>query len=171
MVNGGNDYVFPYATDILNAPTSDNEYFIVDEEIPLYEMILHGCIGYSGDLINLSDSYDVTDVELRLIEYGASPHFVFTWENSTEMKYTGLSRYYSTTFTTWKDDAVSIYKVVNEALKQVSGATMVNHEILQSGVKKITYSNGVVFYINTTQADVTAEGILIPARSYKVEGE
>ena len=86
------------------------------------------------------------------------------------MKYTGLNSYYSTTFTTWKDRAVEIYNRVNEALKYVKDANIVNHEILQTGVTRVTYSNGVVFTINATKADVTVDGTTIGAESYEIGG-
>ena len=86
------------------------------------------------------------------------------------MKYSGLKRYYATTYSNWKDDAVSIYSEVNEALKHVSGQTITAHEILDNGVKKVTYSNGITYYINTTNEDLTADGVKVPARSYEMEG-
>lgn len=170
MVSGGNDYALAYAQDVINAPISHNEYFLLDEEVPFYEMVIHGCIDYTGSAINLSDTYDKTDIVLRLIEYGASPHFTFTWEESSKMKYSGLNRYYATTYANWKDDAITIYGEVNEALQHVSGATISQHEILENGVRKVSYSNGVTYYINTSDKDQTADGVVVPARSYEMEG-
>lgn len=34
------------------------EYVIVDETIPLYEMILHGCVDYTGQALNTIVSDD-----------------------------------------------------------------------------------------------------------------
>lgn len=170
MVSGGNDYTFAYAEDIINAPISHNDYFICDEEVPFYEILVHGCISYTGKPINLSDVYDRTDIVLQLIENGASPHFTFTWEESNQMKYSGLNRYYATTYANWCEDAAAIYSEVNEALKYVNGATITNHQICDGGVRKITYSNGVTYYINTSGIDVRVDGKVIPARSYEMEG-
>lgn len=169
MVNMANSYTWQYADDLLNVATSHNPYFMVDAEIPFYQMIIHGCIDYAGTSLNMGDDYNIAEDVLRMIEYGAAPHFTFTYEDSSEMKYTALNSSYATTFSVWKDDAVEVYQKVNEALKHVSGATMDEHETLQDGVKKVTYSNGVVFYINTTEAEVTVEGITIPALSYEMK--
>lgn len=170
MVSGGNDYTFAYLEDIINAPISQNEYFIVDTEVPFYEMLIHGSINYTGKAINLSDVYDQTDIVLQLIETGASPHFTFTWKESNKMKYSGLNRYYATTYENWKEDAAAIYQQVNNALKYVSGQTITDHQVYDSGVKKITYSNGVIYYINASDTDAEADGKVIPARSYEMEG-
>lgn len=169
MVNQANDYAWGAADDILNLPLGDNEYVIVDEDIPLYEMIVHGTIDYCGDVYNLADASNERQLILTMIEYGAAPHFVFTWEATSEMKYSGLNSLYSTTFATWQDKAASVYHEVNEYLRQVNGETMVSHEILQSGVRKVTYSNGVVFYVNYNAQAVTVDGIQIPAMGCAVK--
>lgn len=170
MVNAGNDYSFAYADDIINAPLTDNDYYIVDETIPFYEMIIHGCIDYSGSVINLSDTFDRTETVLNLIETGASPHFIFSWENSNEMKNTGLNRFYSTTYDDWKQEALAVYGEVNEALSHVNGAAIVNHVIYANGVRAVTYSNGVTIYINTGTTSQTVDGVTIPARDYEMGG-
>ncbi len=170
LTDAGNDYSFAYTTDIINAPIYHNEFFIVDESIPLYEMILHGYINYSSELLNFQDDEDLTPVVLNMIEAGAAPHYVFTWEESSKMKETGLNRYYATTFDVWKDEAVTIYNQVNDALKHVSGSAIVGHEILDSNVRKVTYDNGVVIYINYNKEAVNAGGMEIPAMSYRMEG-
>lgn len=170
MLNNGNDYSFAYADDIINAPLTDNDYYIVDERVPFYEMIIHGYIDYSGSVINLSDTYDKTDVVLNLVENGASPHFIFSWNNANEIKNTGLNRFYATTYANWKEDAIAIYEEVNNALKHVNNASIVNHEILDNGVRAVSYSNGVTIYVNETYADQTVDGVSVPARSYGIGG-
>lgn len=170
MTNEANAYSFAYSTDIINVPIKDNRYAIVDESIPFYEMVIHGCISYSTELLNYEDAEDMTGVILQMIETGASPHYVFTWKDSSEMKDTGLNRYYATTFEVWKGEAVEVYNRVNEALKHVSGAMIINHEILDGGVRKVTYDNGVIIYINYGSETQKVDGMEIPAMSYRMEG-
>lgn len=171
MVNDGNDYAFAYADDIINAPLSDNDYYIVDETVPFYEMLIHGYIDYSGAVINLSDTFDRSDIVLGLIETGASPHFMFTHQSSSAIKDTGLNRFYSTGYDNWKDDAVGIYNAVNDALKPVSSAHIINHEILENDIRVITYDNGVKIYINKSTSDRNVDGVEVPAKSYQLGGD
>lgn len=169
MLSAANDYAWSYADDIINLPLGDNEYLIIDEDIPLYEMIVHGSIRYCGGTYNLADNADMRNEILTMIEYGAAPHFVFTWQETSEMKYSGLNNLYATTFATWVDDAKQVYNEVNTVLKGVSGETIESHEILQSGVRKVTYSNGTVIYVNYNRQDVTVDGVQIPAMGYAVD--
>ncbi len=170
LLNAGNDYAFGYADDMINVPLSSNDYYIIDETVPFYEMLIHGYIDYAGSVINLSDTYEKSDIVLNLVENGAAPHFMFSWENSSDIKTTALNRFYSTSYENWKDDAVAIYNEVNGALKYVTGAAMIKHETLDSGVKAVTYSNGVVIYINTGNSDKAVNGVTVPAKGYLVGG-
>lgn len=171
MVNGGNAYAFAYADDIINAPIRDNNYFIIDQDIPFYEMVIHGYIGYCGDQINNYSTDDRQEDLLELIEYGAAPHYIFTWENSTEMKYSGLNMYYATTYANWSEDAVETYRMLSEALNPVMGAEMIAHEVLDNGLRKVTYSNGVCIYVNYTDEDLTTQdGIVVSAKDYEIGG-
>ncbi len=172
MVDNANDYSFGYATDIINAPLAHNDFSMVNYEIPFYQMILHGCVDYTGTAINLQDYTERNDVILKLLEYGAAPHFTFTYADSTELKYTGLNHLYSTTFANWKQDAVEVYTELNRVLQHVQGATIVEHQFLDlaGGVKKISYDNGVSIYVNTTNKAFTSGDVVIPAKGYEMEG-
>ena len=168
MVSDGNDYSFAYASDIINAPIEGNEYYIIDCEVPFYEMLIHGCIDYSGSVINLGDTTDLNDTALKLISVGASPHFMFSWENANKLKDTGINRFYSTTYSTWKDRAVSLYKQVSEPLSKVRGAYMTDYKELQEGVTVTSYSNGVRIYVNRSDETYAADGISIAPGSYEI---
>ncbi len=170
IMNECNDYAFAYASDILNVPMYGNDYFLVDENIPLYQMIIHGSINYSSILLNYNDLDDYRPMILKLIETGTAPHYVFTWKESSEIKDTALSFYYATTFKTWKNEAVDVYVKTNEILKNVSGAYIVNHEILSDTVRRVTYDNGVVILINYGNKAETVNGVIIGALSAVVEG-
>lgn len=169
MADNANAYALEYVTDVINTPIDHNTYAIVDEDIPLYQMIVHGSVNYSTDLLNYYDLEDMTGLVLNMIEYGAAPHYVFTWDESSEMKDTALNRYYATTYDVWKEEAVAIYGQVNEALKHVTDAYIVKHDILNEDVRKVVYSNGVTIYINYGDENQRVGQISIPARSYRLE--
>ncbi len=170
IMNECNDYAFGYASDILNVPMYGNDYFLVDENIPLYQMIIHGSINYSSILLNYNDLEDYRPMILKLIETGTAPHYVFTWKESSEIKDTALSFYYATTFKTWKDEATDVYLKTNEVLKSVSGAFIVNHEIISDTIRRVTYDNGVVIIINYGKTVETVDGVMVGALSAVVEG-
>lgn len=170
LASEANDYSFAYVKDIINAPLEASDYYITDETVPFYEMLIHGCIDYSSPLINFCDSDRMNYLKLLMIETGAAPHYVFTYEESNMLKNTSLSRYYSTTYDVWKESAADMYLEVSDVLSSVTGAFMVEHETLEDGVKKVSYDNGVTIYVNYTDKDVTADGLTVPAGGYLKEG-
>lgn len=171
MTNAAYSYAWKYSSDIINVPITDNNYNIVDESVPLYEMIIHGCISYGSNLLNFEDSTHMKETVLRMIEAGCAPHFVFTYEESSKMKDTAMNRFYATTFDIWKDNAVSVYNDVNAVLKNVSSAFITDHEILDNGIRKITYDNGAELYINYSSAAMDAgNDITVPGLSCRLEG-
>lgn len=167
LFDSANEYAFDYAEDIINVPTDSNEFFICDEYVPLYQMVIHGCIDYSSKLLNYEDKYELTKDLLELIETGTSPHYQFTKQESSLMKNTGLNRFYSTTFAVYEQEAVDAYNFVNAALKNVEGAQITAHEI-DGDVRTVTYSNGVKIYVNYGASSATVDGVTVDALSYKV---
>ncbi len=170
MVDNANAYAFGYCDDIINVPYKDNDYFVCDETIPLYQMIIHGYIDYSSDLLNDENVYNSNELYLYLIETGSAPHFNFTWNSSSDMKETGLNRFYSTTYETMKDDAIGIYNKLNEVLKNVSGEMIIDHQI-NGDCRMVEYSNGVKIYVNYGLTEGEINGVKIPSKSYTWEGK
>jgi len=169
LISGGNAYSFSTAAHLINVPVSHNDFYIVDDEIPFYEMIIHGCIPYAGPPVNLSDVYDETDLILRSIEYGASPHYTFTTVSSSMFKYTGLNRFYSTDYVNWRDSAVRVYHQINAALSTVYGSTILSHEILQNDLRLIHYDNGTDIFVNYSDQPIYHQGMLVNAKSWAVK--
>jgi len=169
LMNSPNAYAFQYSDEIINVPYEHNAFIMCDASIPLYQMILHGCVNYSSELLNDENEYNNDLLYLHLIETGSAPHFQFTMKSANEMKETGLNRFYSTTYSTMQDNARTVYSVVNEVLKHVSNAQIINHKI-EGTLRAVTYSNGVVIYVNYGDEDGTINGVTVPAKGYRMEG-
>ncbi len=171
LVYGGNIYSLNYATDVVNAPLTGNNFFVVDEMIPFYAMVVHGYLNYTGEELNLSQSTDREDLLLDYIENGAALRYVVSWENSDAIKYSGLNSMYSVQYELYEDEIKSFYGKMSEVLGDVMNVPMIKHEILSENVRKITYENGVTIYVNRGTEDVWVDGICVPAKWYeKKEG-
>ncbi|SFS03763.1 DUF5696 domain-containing protein [Anaeromicropila populeti] len=169
MVNGGDFYSLAYVDDIVNMPLTNNEFYIVDEEIPFYQMVVHGCINYTGTALNLDGNLQSTEALAKLIEAGASPRYTLSYKDSSKIKYSGLASLYSTQYEEWMEDLSSTYSTINEVLAKVSNSFMIEHEIIE-GVRKITYDNGIVIYVNLTNEDARVDNVLVSANGYAMKG-
>lgn len=170
METGGNEYSLKYVSDIIDAPKSYSAYYIIDEQVPFYEMVIHGSISYSGEAFNLMDDDLDDDFVLNCIEYGIAPRFTLSYKDPSKMKYTSSADKYSVLYTTWLDKAKEMYGNINEALKDVDGSAMINHEKLDNGLIKVDYENGKTIYINKTSQDITVDGNTVKAKNYLKTG-
>jgi hypothetical protein len=131
-------------------------------------MVIHGYIPYAGYSFNLADRLDADEAVLRLLEYGASPRFTMTYEEASEMKYTGLNHYFGTFYQNWTDTAIELYHTVNPVLSRVRGSVIVTHEITPEGLRCVTYDNGIQILINYTDKDLTYKGETVSAKGFAV---
>ncbi len=168
LVSGGNAYVLPYVTDIIDVPLESSGYNQSCASVPFMGMVLHGYKEFSGAALNLAGDY--TFSLLKTIESGASPYFIIAFGNTAELKdytYSTLSDYYSVRYAIWKDSIVSTYHLLNDALKSVRTETIVSHELLDydNKVVKVTYSNGEIFYLNYLLKDYS---VTIGEKRYEI---
>jgi hypothetical protein len=168
MVSGGNLYALPFADDLINVPLFHSDFFIVDTNVPFYQMVVHGYIPYAGYAVNFIDSYDETGMALKLLEYGSSPHFTLTYEQASEMKYTGLNKFYGTFYQNWTGSAVALYQTVNPVLSRVSGSVIQRHEITPEGLRCVTYDCGTQIIVNYSGAPVPYGDVTVPAQGFTV---
>ena len=172
MVSGGNAYTLAYVTDIIDVPLDDSQYKYSGGTVPFMGMVLHGYKEFAGSAINLAGDYQYT--LLKTIENGANPYFVIAYENTSELKqysgYSNLAEYYSVRYNIWLQDMVDTYRELNEALKSVRNAAIIDHEFLDENNKvvKVTYDNGECYYINylLTSYEVEGTDIVIPAEDF-----
>jgi hypothetical protein len=166
LVHGGNAYSFGYTTEIVDAPITATQFMLMDETVPFYGMVLHGYINYAGAELNLTQATDRTKLLLDVIENGANLRYVLSYEKSDLIKYSGLNNMYSVQYEMYMDEIEEYYNELEKALGDVVNVPMVGHEILENGVRKVTYENGVVIYINRGAEEVTVDGVTVPANWY-----
>lgn len=170
MVVGGNAYTLGYADHLVDIPTEGNSFYIIDENIPFYEMVIHGFIDYAGTPINRVEGYDKQTMLLNMIESGSAPYFTWSYKESSEVQDTAYASYYSICYKDWLDEGVELYNAVNEVISPVRTSKIVNHEVLAEGIRKTTYEDGTRIYVNYTDSDYIADGIKIGAKNYVVGG-
>ncbi|GAB2545515.1 DUF5696 domain-containing protein [Gracilibacillus alcaliphilus] len=170
MVNGGNAYSFPYVTDIVNAPMSNSGYKLQDESIPFYQMAVRGFLSYSGEPYNTSTILNEQEFILKTLEYGANVHFQWIYEANEIVKDTNFNHLYAVNYERWLDEAAYIYHEVNDVLKQVVNEPIVNHQMIETGVYKTEYGNGVSVMVNYNAEPVIVDGLEIAAKGYVTGG-
>ncbi|RLZ13786.1 DUF5696 domain-containing protein, partial [Proteus mirabilis] len=88
MISGANAYSWAYASHVIDAPTSSSGFGLTDEEVPFYQMVIHGYLDYAGAAVNNLNEQDLRKQLLQSLESGSAPHFLWSYEQSSKLKYT-----------------------------------------------------------------------------------
>ena len=159
-----NYYMLKNTDKYLNMPLYAERLRFFSDSVPFLEILLKGYIDYYSPYLNFS-SNEKMDV-LKCIEYGCYPAYLVTKQESYLLADTLSSNYYATTFAKQQDAIVKNYHLINEALKPVIGATIVERKSLDVGVYQIIYSNNYQIFVNYTNQDYTVDEVTIPSLGY-----
>ena len=139
---------------------------MTDESIPWYYMIVSGNVSYSTLPGNRTG--DLQQLKLQWIEYGATPTFELTANKSLNLYGTTYNALFSSEFAQWKDRVIEVTSELKTALKDVSGESIVKHEILSDKQVCVTYANGYRIVINYADEAFDFEGNAVKAQNYLV---
>ncbi len=159
-------YLWKYTEAFLDMPLGSSDFMYVDEEIPFLSMVLKGIIPMYSEYVNFEANK--SEFFLQMVESGVYPSFYLTYENSSALIYTNSSDLYSTEYTTYMDTVTEYDEQLRALAKQTEGSYIISHEITDEGIRKVTYDNGVVIYVNYTDNDIDIDGLTVGAMSYKV---
>lgn len=167
VMEAPNAYMWPYMSAILDMPMGSSDYPYIDQEVPFLSMVLKGIVPMYGEYVNFKANKQ--ENLLQMVETGIFPSFYLAWEDSSKLIYTNSNNLYSLTFSTYEDTVVDYDRELRTLASRTEGATITNHEILENGLVRVSYSNGVVIYVNYSEKDLQTEsGATVAKLSYKV---
>lgn len=161
-----NAYLWKYIDSYHGAPIESNKYAYITDSIPFIELVLFGHTNMYSTYMNYVSDYEV--MKLRMIEYGITPSFLITEESTHLLRYTNSEFIYTSEFDKWKELIISTSKDVYESLELVSGAHMVSHRYIATGVSEIIYDNGVKIYVNYQDEIFENSTVSVAGKSYEV---
>lgn len=162
--NGGNAFVLPYASQMLDVPLTSTGRDGETYDVPFLQMVMMNKVAYAAPAINTTS--DRQDYLLRCIESQSSPSFNLLYQNADLLKSTVHTQYYNVDFEINKEDFAEHYEYVKNALEGIAGVEIAEHTRLSTNVVRIRYENDQVMYINFNKHDVTVDGQTIKAQSY-----
>ena len=153
ILGGGNAYTWGVAHSLYDIPLGASGYFIQSDEVPFYQLTVHGFIEYSGEAMNLSPDKQLT--LLRSVEYGALPHYFGIYAPSSELSRSILSGMFSACYLDWIDDAAGHAEQIGDLYESVTGMRMTGHTKIAEGIFETIYENGVVVTVDYNARDFT----------------
>lgn len=171
MVEGGNAYSLPYADVIVDAPERSSRLNITDEEIPFFQIALHGYFDIAGAPYNMGGLQNPRLSMLKSLETGSAVYYQWFASDASKVKDTDYNHLYALNYKDWIGEAAELYKESNQVLAKVRNQVITGHSTLAPGVVRTTYANGLTVTINYNRAAVAVDGLQLQPQSYHVGGE
>ena len=152
---GGNGYSLKNSSRLFGIPMEDSGYFFTDETIPLYQMVVHGLIPYSGDPQNL-----FYDPQLQYPQNGGVRLYaVLPIHDELRRRSEGhlLQRSLQLRLQDWSAQSFSQYKEMNEKLQTVWSQPMKTHRKLQKDLYEVGYADGTRVFVNYSAGAIRHE--------------
>jgi len=167
-MNKPNGYLLSAVSSYYDAPYESGKYAYITDSIPFLSLVLSGSMPLYSPFVNYASDYEL--MTLRIIEYGLSPSFLITKQPTHLLRNTNFEYVGTSEFALWRGVIGSVYQSVNDALATTAASPMIRHDMVEVGIAKITYQNGVVVYVNHTDSEVTIDSVVVPAQSAKTIG-
>lgn len=163
-----NAYLWGEAACLYDMPIMDSSYLFNLRSVPFLAIALSGDMPYFAEYINFQAN--TRRYMLQLLEQGALPAFLLTWEDTILLSDTNLNSLYSAQYALYADMIVSWYRELKDAYAAFYGAEIVSHEIV-GDMTRVRWSNGATVYLNWGDTAGTLDGVTIEAISYVVVTE
>jgi hypothetical protein len=162
-----NDYMFKYMDSYFNFPLYSSQYLSFDDTVPFIAIVLSNYVDLYSSYANFYPS--AKDELLRLIDFGVYPSFIITKQSSNKLSETSLNNIYSSKWDDLKDAVYCYYDYVNEALKTMINASIIDREVLEEGVIKVSYDNNHFIVVNYTNSNYQlSSSIEVSAKDFYV---
>lgn len=166
MSDSANVYAAVLSDCIFNTPPSSSRLFVFDEDIPFYQMVLHGYTNLCSQSINLSA--DPKTAFLNAVSVGNSLSFTCIYEpdqNFINGNHSEIS------YSVYKDISNDMAEYVSQAADLIN--TVANKKILsfsrQGNLTCTEFSSGVTVYVNFGTSSVSTPIGEVAARSFIYE--
>jgi len=159
-------YLWEHVDNYTDLAITNSQFDYYTDLIPLVPIVLKGSMSYYTPYLNFNALG--IDRLLTMIDFGVNPSYVLTKKPSSDLRYTEARGFYTTTLADFDQQIVETYEYLNEALAPVIDAYIETRTMLETGFSKVTYSNGVVIYVNYSSGAKADGAINVPAHSYRV---
>jgi hypothetical protein len=162
-----NAYALPYVDYVLDVPSDSSHYYIEDETIPFYQMVLRGIKPYTMEALNFSADKNIQ--LLKAIETGANPYYSWIGEDTSVLKETKYDKLYSADYNAWKSSAISDFEVFKNLYAKIQNSIIDKHEKLAEGVFRTTYSNGASIIVNYSTDEYWLGNTMVAPKKYVIK--
>ena len=161
-----NAYLWRYADAVSDMPIGGSDYTYTDVEVPFLAIAMSGQIPYYAEYTNFQAN--TSQFLLHLIEQGARPAFLLTWEDPIELQNTNSSGIYSSRYELYADMIAEWYTALSDLHRAVGNQGMIVDHVRTGDMVRVSWDNGTQVYLNFGDAPGEMDGVALASMSYKV---
>lgn len=161
-----NAYLYQYVDGYRHMFITNSQYDYYTDLVPILPIVLKGSISYFSTYLNFNALGH--DRILTMVDFGINPSYALTAEPTYKMRYTLSNAFITTSYDDFYEEIVDNYTYLNNALSHVADAYMESREVIETGLVKVTYSNGVIIYVNYSNQIKVQGSLVINQRDYRV---
>ncbi|MBR2284413.1 MAG: hypothetical protein IJ874_08365 [Ruminococcus sp.] len=157
LANSANAYALPYVQHITGVPLSSSRFDLFNEDVPFYQIVMHGIVPYSTTAVN--GDADSESLLLMAAATGSSLSYDMLYEETSTLKDTEYDEFYYSNYENWISTIAAEYKLLEPILSDVSSSTITGYETENDGRRiTTTYSNGSVVTVDFDERSVDFNG-------------
>ncbi len=169
LADSANAYALPYVSHITGVPVTSSRFDMFDEDIPFYQLVMHGLIPYSTTAVN--GDADSETLLLMAVATGSNLYYDMIHEETSTLKDTDYDIYYYANYENWIETATAEYKLVDSILSGVSDSTITDYQVSDDdSLITTTYSNGTVIKVDLAEKTIDCDGTVYNLTEYAEEG-
>ncbi|MDE5765052.1 MAG: hypothetical protein K2N49_05230 [Ruminococcus sp.] len=138
LADSANAYVLPYVSHITDVPLGSGRFDIFDEDIPFYQIVMHGIIPYSSTPVNADSDPEL--FMLKSVSAGSLLNYDMIYSETGELKDTEFDILYYADYRNWIDSA-SVYNNLKILYDTVADSTITGYNV-ENSVAVTEYSDG-----------------------------
>lgn len=169
LMSNPNDYALKAASSLTDMPLESNSNKSFDYTIPFFQLVLDGVMSYSSPSLNVALYEEPEALLLRSIEYRSHPKFQLSGADDSIYVNTPYDGMLQTNYEGMKDKVLRFFDEYASFYDQVSGSSIIAHEIIGADARRVAYDNGVEILINYSTEAVDINGTEVPALGYLVQ--
>ncbi len=163
-VNEANDFAAAESDIVIDVPLTSSKNNIFSYDIPFYSIVFKGYINLASESLNLSA--DANKLILLAAECGNSITYTVTHSSSTELFDSFSSIFYGSVFDGISEDIIKNVNSYKDTFKSIKNAKITDHCILENGLRKTVFDNGITIYVNFTKKSIVQNGLTVDAEGY-----
>ncbi len=167
LADTANAYALSYVSEITDVPLQSSGYDIFDEDIPFYQLVMHGLKTYASTAINASANPN--RAILLAVASGSNLHYDMIAEETSTLKDTVLEDLYYASAEAWIDTASQSYAFAKDVLAGLGDQTITGY-VQEEDVITTTYADGTEVVVDLTNETASVDGTTYVLSDYIEEG-